>query len=125
MTKEPLQPQDKYVLRLPDGMRERIKAAAEKNNRSMNAEIISRLEDSDRTAELLEKAFASIKQLADDASYNVEVLKWMREQQKFSIEILKEIVAVDGKIDDKFLTLLKTLVSTLGKDTGFPERNDK
>lgn len=38
------QPQDKYVLRLPDGMRGWLKAEAEKNNRSMNAEIISRLE---------------------------------------------------------------------------------
>ncbi|MBQ0707867.1 Arc family DNA-binding protein [Ochrobactrum sp. AP1BH01-1] len=45
MTKEPLQPQDKYVLRLPDGMRDRIKLAAEKNNRSMNAEIVATLEE--------------------------------------------------------------------------------
>lgn len=45
MTKAPLQPQDKYVLRLPDGMRDRIKLAAEKNNRSMNAEIVAALEE--------------------------------------------------------------------------------
>ncbi len=32
------------MLRLPDGMRDRIKAAAETNNRSMNAEIVHRLE---------------------------------------------------------------------------------
>lgn len=44
MRKEPVQPQDKYVLRMPDGMRDRIKRAAEKNNRSMNAEILARLE---------------------------------------------------------------------------------
>lgn len=37
---------DKFMLRLPDGMRERIKASADANNRSMNAEIISRLEES-------------------------------------------------------------------------------
>lgn len=37
---------DQYMLRLPDGMRARIKAAAEANSRSMNAEIIARLEDS-------------------------------------------------------------------------------
>lgn len=34
------------MLRLPDGMRERIAEAAEKNNRSMNAEFIARLEAS-------------------------------------------------------------------------------
>lgn len=35
---------DRYMLRLPDGMRDRIKAAAEANNRSMNAEIVAALE---------------------------------------------------------------------------------
>lgn len=35
--------QDKFMLRLPDGMRDRLKAAAEANNRSLNAEIITRL----------------------------------------------------------------------------------
>lgn len=37
---------DRYMLRLPDGMRDRIKAAAEENSRSMNAEIVWRLEQS-------------------------------------------------------------------------------
>ena len=37
---------DKFVVRFPDGMRERIRAAAEANNRSMNAEIVARLEES-------------------------------------------------------------------------------
>ena len=45
MTKKPvIQPQDKYVVRLPDGMRDKLKAEAEKNKRSMNAEIVARLE---------------------------------------------------------------------------------
>lgn len=33
------------MLRLPDGMRDRIKAVADANNRSMNAEIVATLED--------------------------------------------------------------------------------
>lgn len=37
---------DQFIVRLPDGMRERIKAEAEANNRSMNAEIVARLEAS-------------------------------------------------------------------------------
>lgn len=37
---------DKFVVRFPDGMREKIRAAAEANNRSMNAEIIARLQES-------------------------------------------------------------------------------
>jgi len=35
--------QDQYMLRLPDGLREGIKASAEANNRSMNSEILARL----------------------------------------------------------------------------------
>ncbi|ASP79628.1 Arc family DNA-binding protein [Sinorhizobium meliloti] len=35
--------QDQYMLRLPDGLRDEIKAAADANNRSMNSEIIARL----------------------------------------------------------------------------------
>lgn len=40
----PIQTKDKYMVRFPDGMRNEIKASATKNNRSMNAEIIARLE---------------------------------------------------------------------------------
>lgn len=35
---------DKFMLRLPDGMRERIASKAKANNRSMNAEIVATLE---------------------------------------------------------------------------------
>ena len=45
MTDRAPQTQDKFVVRLPDGMRERVKAAAELNNRSMNAEIVATLEE--------------------------------------------------------------------------------
>lgn len=38
--------QDKFMLRFPDGMRERIKVSAELSGRSMNAEIIQRLKRS-------------------------------------------------------------------------------
>lgn len=35
---------DKIVIRVPDGMRERIKVFAEANNRSVNAELLALLE---------------------------------------------------------------------------------
>lgn len=38
--------EDKYVLRFPDGMRDRLKEEAAKNGRSLNAEIIQRLSES-------------------------------------------------------------------------------
>ncbi|RUT39762.1 Arc family DNA-binding protein [Pseudomonas sp. PAMC 29040] len=37
---------DKFVLRLPDGLRPRIANAAQDNHRSMNSEIIYRIERS-------------------------------------------------------------------------------
>lgn len=41
----PSEKQDRFIVRLPDGMRDRIKATAEANNRSMNAEIVATLEE--------------------------------------------------------------------------------
>ncbi|MGV8830442.1 MAG: Arc family DNA-binding protein [Devosia sp.] len=38
--------QDQYMLRFPGDMRSTLKAEAERNNRSLNAEIIGRLEES-------------------------------------------------------------------------------
>ncbi len=49
MSEETRNLQDKFMLRLPDGMRERLKAVAAANNRSLNAEIIARLEFTLRT----------------------------------------------------------------------------
>lgn len=50
MEKKPQQSEsrdaDKYIVRFPDGMRDEIAASAKANNRSMNAEIIARLEKS-------------------------------------------------------------------------------
>lgn len=37
---------DKFMLRLPDGMRDRVAALAKVNGRSMNAEIVQRLQHS-------------------------------------------------------------------------------
>lgn len=42
----PSDKQDQYMVRFPDGMRDRIKEAAEDSGRSMNQEIVARLESS-------------------------------------------------------------------------------
>jgi len=44
--KNPVQAGDKYIVRFPVGMRDRMADAAKQNNRSMNAEIVARLDDS-------------------------------------------------------------------------------
>lgn len=40
----PSETQERFIVRFPDGMRDRIAEAAKLNNRSMNAEIVARLE---------------------------------------------------------------------------------
>ncbi|MCB1466170.1 MAG: Arc family DNA-binding protein [Rhizobiaceae bacterium] len=44
MNKKPGRGSDQFPLRFPDGMRDRIKASAEVSGRSMNAEIVAKLE---------------------------------------------------------------------------------
>lgn len=46
MTKDlpPSRTAEQFVVRFPEGMRDRIAEAAKKNNRSMNAEIVARLD---------------------------------------------------------------------------------
>jgi len=52
MGKAPIQPQDKYVVRLPDGLRDDLKMWAASSNRSLNAEIVYRLEQFDPMKEI-------------------------------------------------------------------------
>ncbi|MBB1498788.1 Arc family DNA-binding protein [Paracoccus sp. MC1862] len=49
---------DQFMVRLPEGMRDRIKAAAEANNRSMNAEIVATLEEKYPRPVLIEEEIA-------------------------------------------------------------------
>jgi hypothetical protein len=48
----PSEQQDRFIVRFPDGMRDKIGVAARRNKRSMNAEIVSRLEASFSSVEL-------------------------------------------------------------------------
>ncbi|MCW5568189.1 MAG: Arc family DNA-binding protein [Dokdonella sp.] len=68
-------------LRLPAGLHEAIKIAAEKSGRSMNAEIVSRLQES-----------IEIEEAEDLSEEEIDVqLRWMDEK-------LREVMAVQGRI---------------------------
>lgn len=45
MPEQSSQSQEKFIVRLPDGLRDRIRLAAEANHRSMNAEVVALLEE--------------------------------------------------------------------------------
>ena len=55
--------QDKFVIRLPDGLRPEIAAVASRNHRSMNSEIIHRLERSFSLERVLDQKNRVIAQL--------------------------------------------------------------
>lgn len=77
----PSDQQARYLLRLPDGLRGQIEASAKANNRSLNAEIISRLE---RSFDLDDGLTA----LTD----RVDELEGMVEGQNKQIERLEQLV---------------------------------
>jgi hypothetical protein len=58
MTEAQRKKQDQFIVRLPDGMRDRIKSAADKNGRSMNAEIVATLEEAYPQTSLVERLMA-------------------------------------------------------------------
>lgn len=89
MTSPTSRESDKFVLRLPDGMRDRIKAAAEANNRSMNAEIVS----------VLEREYPAPRQMSADLLGQLVALD--RSQRDRVIGILMGIA--DQVDDDNFL----------------------
>lgn len=69
-----LQDEDKFMVRMPDGMRTELKKLAEKNNRSLNAEIIQRLESSLFVPADISSACEEIQPL-DRVDFAVKVLK--------------------------------------------------
>jgi len=62
---------DKFVIRLPDGLRERISEAADSNHRSMNGEIIARIDGSLD----LERKYDEMRQLNDFLNRKIAILE--------------------------------------------------
>lgn len=77
--------QDKVIVRLPDGMRPRLKDAAQGSNQTMNAEIVSRLEASFAG----EKIVADLARAEEKLVEKEAVIRELRRQ----IEILERNVA--------------------------------
>jgi hypothetical protein len=79
---------DKYILRLPDGMRDLIATTAKTNNRTMNAEIVARLQNSFETEH------------STESNLNTETIKKMLLDQEQHLE---------EKINNAMSELLKVL----------------
>lgn len=87
------QSEDKYVVRFPDGMRDRIAEEAKKNNRSMNAEIVARLEKSFEEPIQLEGELRSfedverrLQQIANQLQLQSRLIKIQAKNRPFPVE---------------------------------------
>ena len=67
---------DQYPFRFPEGMRDRIKTAAKANRRSMNAEIIARLEQTFNENHL---ASAPLQVISIEDAMRLMEARWARE----------------------------------------------
>ena len=94
---------DQFVIRLPDGMRDRIRRAAEANNRSMNAEIVATLEEKYPVPKVSDETFAAL----------AEVVSLMG---------LRPGVEIAGEAEaSAFRRALRSLLHHLGISADFPE----
>ena len=95
----PSDKQDQFVVRLPDGMRDRIKLAADANNRSMNAEIVAAVEDkfpNDSNLLGVSYALTSLKlALHDNPLDPDELRKWVEEAEEDLEEFKKRLIKGD------------------------------
>lgn len=97
MTKYPSQLQDKFNLRLPDGMRDAIAERAKANGRSMNSEIVQILQealDTDKAISKSELVDFDSTQAAFNATSTPEekesFLNALAKKDPFTAEILRE-----------------------------------
>lgn len=109
---------DQYIVRFPDGMRERIKAAAEKNNRSMNAEIVKLIDEGFEQRAHFEWIEAQHRTLEEDDPYH-QLEQMQREmEERFESEKRQNtnsVKAVDvsaqlERLENKIENLTKGLV---------------
>lgn len=77
--KKPLPPSqtaDKYIVRLPEGMRDRIAEEAKANSRTMNAEVVARLQASFDAATSADGAVAQ--ELADSRAQTITAMVFLQ-----------------------------------------------
>lgn len=95
----PSDKQDQYMIRFPDGMRDRIKEEADKNGRSMNAEIVARLwqslegKERDRLAEQLDTFMKDMREITDDLRKLPEAV----DRAAAKADLLKKVQASKAK----------------------------
>jgi plasmid stability protein len=86
---------EKFVVRLPDGMRERIAEVARNHHRSMNSEIISRLEQSLFHEGMIGENSPLLANSAELAPHESELLQRFRQLSRRQQNALIALIAHD------------------------------
>jgi len=92
--KYPSDKQDKFMLRMPEGMREQIRLSAEHYGRSMNAEIVARLResfDSEKQLEEVSKASATLDQKLAVVRREIGLMEQAKTEAQEFIRELREM----------------------------------
>ncbi|MBX7228412.1 MAG: Arc family DNA-binding protein [Burkholderiaceae bacterium] len=90
---------DKFTLRFSEGLREQIKRAAAANNRTMNAEIVARLQSTFKSRQIAANVMAAshVKPAYDLPDYMKEVAK-------------EQVDKLNKAFDENFLPALAALI---------------
>ena len=118
MTEEnrfPSQLAERFQIRLPDGMRDRLKSEAEKNGRSMNAEIIQRLQSTLDFDDHIAR-FPNIGS-TDEAQYGLDYADHLKANPTPGLPILDAI----GKMLTEIDSLKSMLVGVRVRENGVVE----
>lgn len=91
--------QEQFIVRLPDGMRDRIKKKAELNGRSMNAEIVWTLENAYPPEDPLREAIDSVVRIYATRSPGFEGGAEIDEYLGEAIRRLMVVAFRQGRID--------------------------
>ncbi|WP_137885314.1 Arc family DNA-binding protein [Pseudomonas sp. 2FE] len=89
---------DKFVVRLPDGMRERIADVARNHHRSMNSEIIARLEQSMLQEGALDDDLSMRLDRPELSLHERELLQHFRQLSRRQQNALVALIAPDAEL---------------------------
>ncbi|MBT8766774.1 Arc family DNA-binding protein [Metapseudomonas boanensis] len=89
---------DKFVVRLPEGMRERIALVARNHHRSMNSEIIARLEQSMLQEGALDEGVSMRLDSPELTLHERELLQRFRQLSRRQQNALVALIAHDAEL---------------------------
>jgi hypothetical protein len=119
-------------LRLPQEMKDHITKAAQDNGRSVNAEIVARLQisvEADKMQwsheNLRMDVLKTLEEATKESQYQARVMKWMVEQQQAANRLLEHIASTDGHLKPDFMEALRAMLARRGsEEIDFPKHPD-